>query len=151
MYHSVCSLVGIGIPPPPSPASECASPPEPKGGWGGTHSPACDVVEESQFGRLKRKLSTLSSVYSVLHEVRKYFYHLSVKQQCGFGSRKKNNPSPPPSASRKREIFSCFQEVDILSSWLECLLKFGRLCGGLTRITKNIPIFSLFLLIIYIQ
>ncbi len=37
-YHSVCPLVGIGTLPPPSHASECAPPPQAKGGR--AHSPA---------------------------------------------------------------------------------------------------------------
>ncbi len=47
--------------PTPSPPSELALPPEPKGG--GTHSPACEGVAESQFGRLERKLCTLSTLW----------------------------------------------------------------------------------------
>ncbi len=43
--------------PNPSPASECALPPRPKGG--GAHSPAAKGVGESQFRRLEKKLSTL--------------------------------------------------------------------------------------------
>jgi hypothetical protein len=70
-YYSVCPLVGIGtLPPPFPPASECALPPGPGtkglglgGGtllrvrWGG--------VGESQFGRLERKLSTLSTLWTM--------------------------------------------------------------------------------------
>jgi hypothetical protein len=57
--HNVSPLVGIGT---PLSASDCASPGT-KGG-GGTHSPACEGVGESQFGRLGRKLvlSLLSRV-----------------------------------------------------------------------------------------
>jgi hypothetical protein len=46
--------------PTPSPASECA--PSPNKKRGGTHSPACKGVGESQFGRLEKKLSTLPTV-----------------------------------------------------------------------------------------
>ena len=48
-YHSVCPVVGIGTPPPP-PASLWVSPLGTKGG--GSHSPACEGVGESQFGLL---------------------------------------------------------------------------------------------------
>jgi hypothetical protein len=58
-YHSVCPLVGIVTPPTLSPASECASPWNRKGG--GAHSPACEGMGESQSGRLERKLRTLST------------------------------------------------------------------------------------------
>ncbi len=47
----------------PSPASEYAPPPEPKGE---AHLPPCKGVGESQFGRLERKLSILSTLCSVL-------------------------------------------------------------------------------------
>ncbi len=43
--------------PNPSPASECALPPGPKGR--GAHSPAAKGVGESQFRPLEKKLSTL--------------------------------------------------------------------------------------------
>ncbi len=54
--------------PTPSPASECASPPPPPGtkGEGGgytVHSPACKEMGESQFGRLVKKHSTLSTLW----------------------------------------------------------------------------------------
>jgi hypothetical protein len=59
--YSVCPLVGIGTPPPPlSPAS--VPPPEPK--VGGTDSPAGEGVGESQFRRLEKKPSTLSTLCS---------------------------------------------------------------------------------------
>ncbi len=49
--------------PTPSPTSECTPPPRTGGGGGmGTHLPACEGVGESQFGRLERKLCTLSSL-----------------------------------------------------------------------------------------
>jgi hypothetical protein len=44
-------------------ASEPPPPLEPKGG--GTHSPACEGVEESQFRRLEIKLCTLSTLWSL--------------------------------------------------------------------------------------
>ncbi len=50
-FQSVCPLVRIGTPP---------SPPEPKGGGG--HSPAGEGLGESQFRRLEKKLSTLSTL-----------------------------------------------------------------------------------------
>ncbi len=43
-------------PPNPSLASECALPPEP-GGEGGAHSPADEVLGESQFRRLEKSLA----------------------------------------------------------------------------------------------
>jgi hypothetical protein len=46
--------------PSPSPASEWAPAPEPKGG--GAHSPAGEGVGESQFRRLEKKHSTLSTL-----------------------------------------------------------------------------------------
>jgi hypothetical protein len=48
-------------PPTPSPASECALPPEKKGG--GAHLLVGEGVDESQFGRLETKLSTLSTLW----------------------------------------------------------------------------------------
>ncbi len=61
-YHSVCPLVGAGTLPVPLPslASECAPPPQTKGG--GTHSPAGEGVGESQFRRLEKKHSTLPTL-----------------------------------------------------------------------------------------
>ena len=62
-YHSVRPLVWIGTPPPPiqSPASECV--PWTKGR--GTHSPAGEGVGGggSQFGRLEKRLRTLSTLW----------------------------------------------------------------------------------------
>jgi hypothetical protein len=59
-YHSVCPLFGIGtLPLPLSPAS-VPLPPEPT--KGGTHSPASEGLGESQFRRLKKKLSTLPTL-----------------------------------------------------------------------------------------
>jgi hypothetical protein len=48
-------------PPTPSPASQCAPPPEPKGGAGG-RTLAGERVGESQFQRLEKRLSTLSNL-----------------------------------------------------------------------------------------
>ncbi len=56
--HSVCppwSELGPS-PPPPSPASECVSPPPEPKEWG-THSPAGEGVGESLFGRLEWRTS----------------------------------------------------------------------------------------------
>ncbi len=65
-YHSVCPFVQIGTPPPPttSPPSERAPPPLNQGG--SRHSPACEGVggESSQFGRLEKKPSTLSTLWA---------------------------------------------------------------------------------------
>ncbi len=49
--------------PNPSPASECALPPPPKPKGGGAHSPAAKGVEESQFQRLEKTLSTLPTLW----------------------------------------------------------------------------------------
>ncbi len=51
-YHSVCPLVQIRTPQ--------------RGGGGWTHSPAGEGVEESQFVRLEKKPSTLSSMWGTL-------------------------------------------------------------------------------------
>jgi hypothetical protein len=58
-YLSVCPLVGME-PPTPSPAIECVIPPVTNGG--DTHSPAGEGVGESQFGRLEKKPSPLSTL-----------------------------------------------------------------------------------------
>jgi hypothetical protein len=58
--YSVCPLVRIGTPRPPLPASEFVPPPEAKGGG---HSPAGEGVAESQFGRMEKKPSTLSTLW----------------------------------------------------------------------------------------
>jgi hypothetical protein len=50
---------------------------------------------------------------------------------------KEGKMPPPPQLPGKEKNFHIFQVVDILSSGLECFLNFGRLCGGLIRITKN--------------
>ncbi len=50
--------------PNPSHASECALPPRSKGGR--AHSPAAKGVEESQFRRLEKKISTLPTLWSYL-------------------------------------------------------------------------------------
>jgi hypothetical protein len=60
-YHSVCTLVGIGTTPPPtpSPTSDCVPPPGTKGG---AHTLAGEGMGESQFERLEKKPSTLSTL-----------------------------------------------------------------------------------------
>jgi hypothetical protein len=61
-YLSVSPLVGIGTPPLPlSRKQVCTPPPEPKGG--GANSPAVEGVGESQFGRLEKRPSTLSTLW----------------------------------------------------------------------------------------
>ncbi len=64
-YHSVCPFVGIGTLP-PSLSSECAqSPPLPQNLRGeGAHSPAGEGLGESQFRRMEKKLSTLTTLWS---------------------------------------------------------------------------------------
>ncbi len=57
-YHSVCPRVGIGTPLPHLPPASEHLPPEQKGGG---HSPVGEGVGESQFRRLKKKLSTRST------------------------------------------------------------------------------------------
>ncbi len=66
-YNSVCPLVGIGTPPPPHPLSSKRVCPPP-GTWGGTHSPACEGMGESQFGRLERELHKVS-IYKEHHSL----------------------------------------------------------------------------------
>jgi hypothetical protein len=56
--HSVCRLVGIGTPPSPLPHVNVHLPPDQRRG---AHSPAGEGVGESQFQRLKKMLSTLST------------------------------------------------------------------------------------------
>jgi hypothetical protein len=57
-YHSFCPLFLFGTP--PSPLPQASVPPlNPKGG---THSPACEGVGESQLRRLEKRLSTLSTL-----------------------------------------------------------------------------------------
>ncbi len=58
-YHSVCPLVRIGTPPPPLPQAS-VYPPEPKVR---AYSPAGEGVGGSQFGRLEKKPSTLSTLW----------------------------------------------------------------------------------------
>jgi hypothetical protein len=58
-YHSVSPRVEIGTFPTPSPASDYAPPPGTKGG---THSSAGEGLGESQFQRLEKKHSTLSTL-----------------------------------------------------------------------------------------
>jgi hypothetical protein len=60
--HSVCLFVGIGTPPPtPFQQASMPLPPEPNGG-GGTL--ACELgVGESQFRRLEKRVSTLSTLW----------------------------------------------------------------------------------------
>ncbi len=61
-YHNVCPLVRIGNPPHPvSPQRVC--PPPLNQMWGGTHSPTGEGVGCSQFGRLEKKPSTLSTLW----------------------------------------------------------------------------------------
>jgi hypothetical protein len=60
-YRSVCPLVGIGTAPPLLPQASVYPPPPPNRG-GGARSPAGEGVGESQFGRLEKKLSTLSTL-----------------------------------------------------------------------------------------
>jgi hypothetical protein len=56
---SLCPLVGIGTPGPLSCTREWPSPRKQRG----AHSSAGDGVEESQFQRLEKKLSTLSTLW----------------------------------------------------------------------------------------
>jgi hypothetical protein len=71
--HCVCPLVGIGTPPPhPLSRKRVSFPPEPKGGV----VPACEGVGESQFGRLERKLSTLSTLWLQVKDYRASKYAL---------------------------------------------------------------------------
>ncbi len=56
--------------PNPSPASESDLPPGPKGG--GAHSPAAKGVGESQFRRLKKKLSTLPTLWVAISGVNSF-------------------------------------------------------------------------------
>jgi hypothetical protein len=71
-YHSVCPLVGIGIGTPhPLSRKRCASPPPQPRGGGGLHSPARERTGESQFGRLERKLSTLSTLCQQVSEIQR--------------------------------------------------------------------------------
>ncbi len=59
-HHSVCPLVGIGTPPTPLPQASAPLPPDKR--VGGAHSPAAEGMGKSQFRRLKKKLSTLSTL-----------------------------------------------------------------------------------------
>jgi hypothetical protein len=59
-YNSVCTLVGIGTPPPLAEAS-MSHPSEPKEGGGHTRLGG-EGVAESHFGRLEKKPYTLSSL-----------------------------------------------------------------------------------------
>jgi hypothetical protein len=68
-YHSVCPLVGIGTPHPHSRAGECASP---WNQWG-----------ECQFRRLKRKPSTLSTMWTVLREIPRMLTNSGARLQLG--------------------------------------------------------------------
>ncbi len=65
-YHSVCPLVGIGTAPYPAPSplpETIVYPPPPPNQRGGARSPAGEGEGESQFGRLEKKLSTLSDLW----------------------------------------------------------------------------------------
>jgi hypothetical protein len=63
VYNSVCPLVRIGTPMHPlSRMGVYPPPPQPKGG-GRKHSPAGEGVGGSQFGRLLKKPSTLSTLW----------------------------------------------------------------------------------------
>ncbi len=66
-YHSAFPLVGIGTTPHrPLSRKRVCPPPRTKGGEGGTHTPECEGVGESEFGQLSRKLSTLSFLWLLL-------------------------------------------------------------------------------------
>jgi hypothetical protein len=67
-YHSVCPRVGIGTPDPPLTQ---ASVPSPRNQRGVAHSPAIEGVGESQFQRPEKKLSTLSTLRSLLFFAKK--------------------------------------------------------------------------------
>ncbi len=54
--------------PTPSSASQCATPPDPKGGYA-THSTACEGLGESKLGRLKKKPNTLSTLCKKLSNI----------------------------------------------------------------------------------
>ena len=61
-YHSVCPLVGIGTPHPLSRRQGYTPPPPPTNG-GVIHSPAGEERGESQFRRLEKKPSSLSTLW----------------------------------------------------------------------------------------
>jgi hypothetical protein len=61
VYVPSLELGPLETTPIPSPRSECALPPEPKGG---AHSPAGEGLGESQFQRREKKLSTLFTLWS---------------------------------------------------------------------------------------
>jgi hypothetical protein len=64
-YQSVCPLVGIGTL--PTPLSQACVPLPPRtGGGGGAHSPAGEGLEESQFRRLEKTLTTLPTLWMSL-------------------------------------------------------------------------------------
>jgi hypothetical protein len=60
-YYSVCPLIGIGTLPPPISLESMPLPPVPKK-CGGGHSPADEELGESEFRRLEKKLSTMSTL-----------------------------------------------------------------------------------------
>ncbi len=60
-YHSVCPFVGIGTL--PSPLSPASVPPQNQRGEG-AHSPAGEGLGESQFRRMEKKHSTLTTLWS---------------------------------------------------------------------------------------
>ncbi len=68
-YYNVCPLVRIGTHHPHLPQAS-VPPPEPQGV--GIHSPAGEGVGESQFGRLEKKPSTLSTLCRRLSQIRGY-------------------------------------------------------------------------------
>jgi hypothetical protein len=62
---------------------------------GDTHPPACEVVGESQFGRLERKLSTLSTLWPVR---RVKICGIVVRTVCPGGFTWKSSSLYPPGA-----------------------------------------------------
>jgi hypothetical protein len=132
-------LVGIVTPPPThSPANECTSPRNQRvGGWeGDTHSPACDVVGESQFGRLERKLSTLSTLCCMRSD--RTFIISQLSSRVVSDKRIKNAP-PPPQLPGKEKNFHVFSRGGYSLQW------------ALWRSNKNYKknFFSFFWLIFY--
>ncbi len=77
---STAVYVGIGTPPSPSLASECALPP--RTGGAGAHSPAGEGLGESQFRRLEKKLSTLPALWSIISYVQSVCIYFQVQCTC---------------------------------------------------------------------